>query len=307
MYTPLRPCSIVDLPIRSLSYRVRTWGQPQAGVAPLVLVHGWMDVGASYQFVVDALSEAFYAGRHIIAPDWRGFGHSRLPAPCDHYSFADYLGDLDALLDHYVPEGQTIDLVGHSMGGNVAMLYAGARPARIRKLINLEGFGLPASKPTHAPKRMGQWLDELKQLRQGEISLKGYDSVQAVAQRLRKTNPRLSEDKALWLAHEWSAPDASGQWRILGDAAHKVVNPQLFRVDEALAMYAAITAPVLAIEAREDSMSQWWQGKYSLGEYHERLQSVPNCRVEQIDDAGHMLHHDQPQRIAELIEQFCAE
>lgn len=306
MYTPQRTCSRLEVPIRQMTYHVRTWGQPQPGVAPLVLVHGWMDVGASYQFVVDAFSQAFYAGRYIIAPDWRGFGHSQTPAPCDHYSFADYLGDLDALLEQLLPVDQPIDLVGHSMGGNVAMLYAGARPARIRRLVNLEGFGLPASKPTHAPKRMGQWLDELKKLRQGEIFLKGYDSVHAVAQRLRKTNPRLSEDKALWLAHEWSAPDASGQWRILGDAAHKVVNPQLFRVDEVLAIYAAITAPVLAVEATQDSMSQWWQGKYSLPEYHERLQAIKDCRIVQIDDAGHMLHHDQPEQIAQWIEDFCA-
>ena len=85
MYQVQRPSASHDLTLRHMRYRVRTWGQPQPGVLPLVLVHGWMDVSASYQFVVDALSEAFYAGRHIIAPDWRGFGHSMPPAPCDHY------------------------------------------------------------------------------------------------------------------------------------------------------------------------------------------------------------------------------
>lgn len=305
MYTPLRPSTTEDLPIRHMTYRVRTWGQPRPGVAPLVLVHGWMDVGASYQFVVDAFSAAFYSGRPIIAPDWRGFGHSMPPAPCDHYTFADYLGDLDALLDHYAPGGQPVDLVGHSMGGNVAMLYAGARPARIRKLVNLEGFGLPATQPAQAPRRAGKWLDELKDLRSGAISLKTYDSVQAVAARLQKTNRRLSADKALWLAGEWAAPDAQGRWAILGDAAHKVTNPQLFRLDETLAHYAAITAPVLAIEATEDSLGQWWKDQYSIAQYHERLQAVPDCRIAQIDDAGHMLHHDQPQTVARYIEDFC--
>lgn len=306
MYQPQRPSTTEDLPIRNMAYRVRTWGQPQPGIAPLVLVHGWMDVGASYQFVVDAFSEAFYQGRHIIAPDWRGFGHSMPAAPCDHYTFADYLGDLDALLDHYVPEGQAIDLVGHSMGGNVVMLYAGARPERIRRLINLEGFGLPATQPAQAPQRMGRWLDELKSLRNGAMDLKTYDSQAAVAARLQKTNPRLSADKAHWLAGEWAAPDATGRWSILGDAAHKVVNPYLFQVDESLAHYAAITAPVLAIEASEESLGQWWKEQYTLNEYHQRLQSVRNCRIAQIDDAGHMLHHDQPQQVAQLIEDFCA-
>ena len=307
MYTPQRLSTAVQLPLRHMHYHVRTWGQPQPGVAPLVLVHGWMDVGASYQFVVDAFSQAFYSGRHIIAPDWRGFGHSTPAAPCDHYTFADYLGDLDALLDHYVPEGQRIDLVGHSMGGNVAMLYGGARPARIRRLVNLEGFGMPATEPRQAAQRMGQWLDELRQLHRGEMALKTYDSVEAVAQRLRKTNRRLGEDKALWLAGEWAAADADGRWAILGDAAHKVVNPQLFRVDEVLAFYAAITAPVLAVEASDDSLGQWWKGRFDLAEYHQRLQAVPQCRIAQVADAGHMLHHDQPQAVARLIEDFCSE
>ena len=306
MYTPLRPSTTEDLPIRHITYRVRTWGRPQPGVPPLVLVHGWMDVGASYQFVVDAFTQAFYAGRHIIAPDWRGFGHSMPPAPCDHYSFADYLGDLDALLDHYVPEGQAIDLVGHSMGGNIVMLYAGARPARIRRLVNLEGFGMPATESAQAPQRMGQWLDELKDLRRGALALKTYDSVQAVAARLQKTNPRLDADKAEWLASEWAAPGADGRWAILGDAAHKVVNPLLFRVEEALAHYRAITAPVLAIEAKENSLGQWWRGQYTIDQYHERLQAVPQCRIAQVDDAGHMLHHDQPAQIAQMIEDFCS-
>lgn len=305
MYTPLRPSTTQDLPIRHMTYRVRTWGQPRADVPPLVLLHGWMDVGASYQFVVDALSEAFFAGRQIIAPDWRGFGHSTPPAPCDHYSFADYLGDLDALLDYFAPSGQTVDLVGHSMGGNVVMLYAGARPARIRRLINLEGFGLPATQPQQAPRRVGKWLDELKALRSGSISLKTYDSVQAVAARLQKTNHRLTADKALWLAGEWAAPNAEGRWAILGDAAHKVVNPQLFRLEEALAHYAAITAPVLAIEASEDSLGQWWKDQYSLAEYHERLKSITNYRIARVDDAGHMLHHDQPLKVTQMIESFC--
>jgi len=305
MYTPLRPSTTQDLPIRHMTYRVRTWGQPRADVPPLVLLHGWMDVGASYQFVVDALSEAFFAGRQIIAPDWRGFGHSTPPAPCDHYSFADYLGDLDALLDHFAPSGQTVDLVGHSMGGNVVILYAGARPARIRRLINLEGFGLPATQPQQAPRRVGKWLDELKALRSGGISLKTYDSVQAVAARLQKTNHRLTADKALWLAGEWAAPNAEGRWAILGDAAHKVVNPQLFRLEEALAHYAAITAPVLAVEASEDSLGQWWKDQYSLAEYHERLKSIADYRIARVDDAGHMLHHDQPLKVAQMIESFC--
>ena len=303
MYRPLRTARTESVRIRTLDYHVRLWGEAASGLPPLVLLHGWMDVGASWQFVVDAFGAAFAQGRRIIAPDWRGFGHTRAPAPVDHYVFADYFADLDQLLDHYAGS-QPIDLIGHSMGGNIAMLYAGIRPARIRRLVNLEGFGLPATRPEQAGKRYVQWMDELRQHQRGELDLKTYADAEGVAQRLMKTNPRISADKASWLALQWAEAGSDGRWAILGDAAHKVVNPQLYRVDEANALYAAIEAPVLSVEASSDSLSQWWKDRYTLAEYHQRLQHVRDVRTARVEDAGHMLHHDQPQAVAALIEDF---
>jgi pimeloyl-ACP methyl ester carboxylesterase len=304
MYQARRPARSEFAPVRNLQYHVLRWGEAESTLPPLVLMHGWMDVAASYQFVVDAFSSAFLQGRTIIAADWRGFGLTECPGH-DNYWFPDYLADLDFLLDHYVGD-QQIDLVGHSMGGNVVMLYAGVRPQRIRRLVNLEGFGMPATRPDKAPKRYAQWMDELKSLHRGEQALKAYADADGVARRLMKTNPRLPEDKAQWLARQWARPNAQGQWEILGDAAHKIVNAQLYRVDEVLAAFAAITAPVLSVEASDNQMEQWWQGKYSLAEFHERLQSVPQLQQAKIEDAGHMLHHDQPEKLAALIENFLA-
>ncbi|RUP26939.1 MAG: alpha/beta hydrolase [Curvibacter sp.] len=302
MYQPKRHSRSEFIPVRGHQYHVRVWGTPQTGRPPLVMVHGWMDVAASYQFMIDALP----ADRHVIAPDWRGFGLTTGPF-CDHYSIPDYLGDLDFLLDHYTGT-QAIDLVGHSMGGNVAMMYAGARPERIRRLVNLEGFGMPATRPAQAPGRYARWMDELKKVHSGAMALKGYDSLEGVAQRLMKTNPRLGDDKARWLAQHWAreVPGADGhsQWQILGEAAHKVTSAQLYRVDEALELYARISAPLLAVEASDDSLGQWWKGQYTLDEYHQRLQRVPDCRVACIEDAGHMLHHDQPEALAALVADF---
>jgi pimeloyl-ACP methyl ester carboxylesterase len=286
------------VPIRDLRYHVLVWGEPGAGKVPLLMVHGWMDVAASYQFVVDAFSRDHY----VIAPDWRGYGLTESP-PTDNYWFPDYLADLDFLIDHYSPDAP-VHLVGHSMGGNVAMLYAGARPHRIRRLVNLEGFGMAATRPAQAPKRFAKWMDELKAFHRGEMALKSYDSVEGVAQRLMKTNRRLNQDKAQWLAQHWAKPDGQGRWRILGDPAHKITNAQLYRVDEVLEIYKSITAPTLSVEASDDSLSVWWQGKYTLAEYHERLRSVPDVRSALIEDAGHMLHHDQPEKLAQLLEEF---
>jgi pimeloyl-ACP methyl ester carboxylesterase len=304
MYQASRISRTEFVPIRKLNYHVRQWGTPTPGVAPLVMVHGWMDVAASYQFVVDAFSEAFMQGRWIIAPDWRGYGLTEASG-ADNYWFPDYLADLDFLLDHYAPD-QAVDLVGHSMGGNVVMMYAGARPDRIRRLVNLEGFGMPATRASQAPTRYGRWMDELKSLHRGEMALKSYDDAAGVARRLMKTNPRLTQDKADWLAQYWARPNAEGTWEILGDPAHKITNANLFRVDEALEIYRSIAAPTLAVDASDDSLGGWWKGKYTLAEYHERLKAVPQLHQAVVTDAGHMLHHDQPQQLAALLENFIA-
>src|SRR3569832_1320774 len=130
MYQAKKAARSEFVPIRNQQYHVLTRGEPAPGRPPLVLVHGWMDVAASWQFMVDA----FDGERHAIAPDWRGYGLTTGPAT-DSYWFPDYLADLDALIDRVSPVAP-VGLVGHSMGGDVAMMYAGARPQRIRRLVN---------------------------------------------------------------------------------------------------------------------------------------------------------------------------
>ncbi len=303
MYQVQRPSRSDFLPIRGWRYHLRSWGEPDPQRPPLVLVHGWMDVAASWQFVVDAMRES----RHIVAPDWRGYGDTTFDgAAPDSYWFPDYLGDLDALLDTLFGE-RAIDLVGHSMGGHVATLYAGARPQRVRRLVNLEGFGMPASKPSQAPKRYAQWLDEIRSARAGEMDLSSYEDASGVARRLMKTNPRLPQDKADWLARQWARPGADGRWAILGDPAHKVTNAVLFHPEEAIEVYKAITAPTLSVVASDDSLGLWWKGRYTLDEFQARIAFVPRLQRAVIDDAGHMMHHDRPEELAALIEAFLSD
>jgi pimeloyl-ACP methyl ester carboxylesterase len=309
MYTVKRTPRSEFIPIRKMNYHVLAWGDAASTLPPLVLMHGWMDVAASYQFMVDALSEAFFKDRLIIAADWRGYGKTT-GAPVDNYWFPDYLADLDFLLDHYAGD-KPVDLVGHSMGGNVVMMYAGSRPDRIRRLVNLEGFGMPVSTPDKAPARYAQWMDELKKLQRGELNLTAYDKADGVARRLMKTNPRLARDdagkaKANWLARHWAAENAQGKWDILGDAAHKIVNANLSNVAEAIELYKNISAPVLVVEASDDSLSGWWNGRFTLAEFHERLKNVPSCTIQVVQDAGHMMHHDQPLVLAQMLESFVA-
>ena len=300
MYQVKRTPHSEFVPIRNLQYHVQVWGEPAPDKTPLVMVHGWMDVAASYQFVVDAFAQDHY----IIAPDWRGYGKTSAGS-VDNFWFADYMADLEFLLDHYSPD-KPVNLVGHSLGGNVVMLYGGVRPERIRRLINLEGFGLPATTPDMAPGRYAKWMDELKKLHRGELDMRAYDAVSGVARRLMKTNPRLSQDKADWLARHWAEENAEGKWTILGQPAHKIISAHLYQAEEVLALYRRLNMPVLAVEASDNSLDLWWKGKFTLKQYHERIQHVPNVEIGFIPDAGHMMHHDQPEVLAGLIERFIA-
>ena len=304
-YTPRRPGTNRFVPVRGLDYHVITWGDPSLVTPerpPLFMVHGWMDVGASFQFVVDALAALEGDTRYVLAADWRGFGQTRVPTT-DSYWFADYLGDLDALL-HHVDLGLNgdapLDLLGHSMGGNVVMSYAGVRPERVRRLVNLEGFGLPETKPHHAPKRLRQWLDELRT----EVALRDYASVDAVAERLLKNNPRLDAAHAAWLAQHWAEERPDGRWHILGDPAHKRVNPSPYNVDEHLEQWKLIEAPLMWVEGDQTDVARWWGTRYTKAEFHERLAVVREVERHQLAPCGHMLHHDQPEALARLLAAF---
>ena len=298
-YTPKRPARSLWFDVRGLRYHALLWGELEAASArrPLrVMMHGWMDVGASFQFVADGLDP----GAPVLAADWRGFGRTGNPG-ADSYWFPDYLGDLDALLDAVSP-GAPVDLLGHSMGGNAVMGYAGVRPARVRRLVNLEGFGMPDVPADEAPVRLQRWLDELKAPQQ----LRAYDDLAAVAQRLRQTNPRLAPARAAWLAAEWAEQQADGRWHLRADAAHKRVNPIPYRAAEALATWRRISAPVLWLEGRDSRTPAAWGDRYPRAEFEARLAVVPRLQRATIADAGHMLHHDQPEAVAAAIESFLA-
>lgn len=279
--------------LRGLRYHVRHWrGEPTHRV---FLLHGWMDVSASFQFLVDAMAPDW----DVYAPDWRGYGLTSWSG-ADSYWFPDYIADLDQLLDRIQPESP-VNLVGHSLGGNVGALYAGIRPERIARFVNLEGFGMPATRADQAPKRYARWMEELRV----ESRLRPYDSYGALADRLQRNNTRLTRERAEFLARHWGKDAPGGGVVLRSDPAHKLVNANLYRLDEAMACWQRATAPVLWVDAEHSET----RTRMSLSEKElaERRAAFKDLRQVTVQDAGHMLHHDQPERVARLIEEFLGE
>ncbi len=278
--------------IRGLQYHVRHWGDSNAPM--LFMLHGWMDVSASFQFLVDTLKRDW----HVIAPDWRGFGLSAYTdAP---YWFPDYLADLDGLLQYYSSESP-INLLGHSLGANVAGIYAGVRPDRIKQLILLEGFGMLTTQSDDAPRRYAEWLDEVKDAPE----LRSYATLQQITTRLQKNNPRLRDERAVFLASHWAGQNDAGTWDIRADAWHKLPNPNLYRVEEIMACWKRIIAPVLWVEGQNSELlARMGPLEQARTEIDRRIAHLQNVIKLMVADAGHMLQHDQPEILAREIEQF---
>jgi pimeloyl-ACP methyl ester carboxylesterase len=288
-YEPGRVPWQEDVQLRGVRHRLTWWGERMSN--PIVLLHGFLDCGATWQFLVDRLPASWT----LVAPDWRGFGDSEwVPGG---YWFPDYFADLDALLDTLVPQSRA-RVIGHSMGANVAKMYGGIRPQRMQWLANLEGLGLARTRPEDAPKRYAHWLDEVKDpFKEGR-----YESIEQLASILRMRNPRLTADRAAFVARAWSRPEAdSSEVRLRFDPRHRLVNPILYRREEAEACWARLEIPMLLVMG-ELSDHRARQTSYVTDEQLHGL--FRKLRLVTVPGTGHMMHHEDPEAVARHIVEF---
>jgi pimeloyl-ACP methyl ester carboxylesterase len=278
-----------QIDIRGLRYNIRHWGSVDAPA--FFLLHGWMDSSPTFQFLVEALQHDW----HVIAPDWRGYGQSEwLGRP---YWFPDYYGDLDALLAHYSPD-RPARLIGHSMGANIAAIYASARPQRVAQVAMLDFLGLMATDAKDAPKQLEQWLDHLP----GAPALRLYPDHASLQRRMQAVNPRLTETKAAFLAQALSRVREDGKVEMACDPWHRVPSPMLYRIDDQMACWRAIKAPVLMLVADDGFVHERFGD--DSAERERRLAAFANLQLTRIEDCSHNLQHDQPEKVAEVLERF---
>ena len=274
--------------IRGIDYCIRRWGNPKA--RPLLMLHGARDCSATFQFVVDAFKRDW----HIIAPDWRGHGHSGW-AP-QSYWVHDFLGDLDVLLDAVFP-GIIPDIVGHSMGGNTAGLYVGLRPDRARRFVSLDGIGPPVHRlPVDMTATLDAWLRPT-----ATTQSRGYDTLADVAGRLMKANYRLTPARAAFLAAHSAKQHDDGKWRWLFDPGMTRSLPTLHTLAEWAAIWARVTIPARWIgssDLRSDAPS------FNSATVEARRKLLPHAVYTRLENTGHNVHHDRPEDVAALIESF---
>ena len=283
-YAPCTASRTTYRDVRGVRIALTEWGDPDA--PRFFYLHGWGDHGETFQFVVDELQQDW----HVVAPHFRGFG---LSAHTGGYWFPDYLADLHVLLNDY-QQGAPAQLVGHSMGGNVASLYSGVFPEAVDTLINVEGFGLPDSDAADAPTRVRKWID-------AQIARPAYATYrhfQPLAMRIAARSPRLDEARALFVARAWATRHDDGVVRLHADPAHKLPNPVLYREAEALACWSQIRASTTMMVGQNSSET----------DHAERFRNTllsagtTSLRVETVAGVGHMIHFEAPDAIARVIE-----
>jgi pimeloyl-ACP methyl ester carboxylesterase len=247
-----------------------------------------MDHAHAWDFVAERLRDKF----HLIALDFRGFGQSDWE-PAGVYKFEDYQLDVAALWREFKLESAPV--VGHSMGGNVAQMWAGLFPKRVSKLVLVEGFGPPAREPSEFPERTQRWVTGLLERPTAHPRLLG--SLEEVAGRLLETNPHLPEERAAYLApHAAKEVEGGYAWRF--DPAHRLPSPHPYLEEEFVVFWKRIAAPTLALHGEA--------GPISLDTMQPRYRNFPDLQTAVIPGAAHGIHVEQPEALAEAIEQFVA-
>lgn len=276
--------------MRGLQCHLRIWGPEDA--PPVVLLHGSRDCSATFQFMIDEMRGEY----RFIAPDLRGYGKTQWNP--QGYWFADYLADLDSLLASLFGE-QAVALVGHSLGGQVASIFASLRPQRVTKLVTLDAFGLVDEAPETTPDHLRKWLDDW---RDGPEASRPYPALEPMADRLRQANGRLTHDKALFLAAESSRVRSDGLLEWSFDPRHRSSFATLHRKAEWAACMQRVEAPTLWLASGRVSRID----KVEPGGVAARARLLKNVTLEKVPDTSHNLHHDKPAEVARIVEAFLS-
>ena len=289
-YQPLRPRQLDYQEVRDRRYALHCW--PGSGDAIVFLLHGYGDCAPAFEMLVDHLPSYWT----VIAPDWRGFGASTWND--FGYWFPDYLADLDTIIEMR-SNAAPVNLIGHSMGGNVAGLYAGIRPPRVARLAVLDGFGVPDTVPEQAPDRYAKWLIQIRQQQPSRV----YKSIEELARGISRRYPELTPEMALFAAAHWAVADGTGGWKLKSDPTHRWTNPILYRRAEAMACWQRITAPVLLCNGEVSRFAG------DADQVAKILMDSGNNDVANVvlPNVGHMLHLQAPRQCAEILTNFFQE
>ena len=261
-----------------------TWGS--ASKPPLLLIHGWMDSAACF----DAMAEKLSKRHHVVGFDLHGFGRSNHSPFQTGYHFHAHVADVHAVVAHEL-RAEKITLFGHSMGGNIAAYYTGMFPDRVERLINVEGFGLPDGDATSTVEKFRTWILAVSEQPRARV----YKTLDDYLERLAKSAP-LAAPVVLKNQARHLVRRKKGGYVLRADVAHFLPEPDVYSAADFDHYVNKIRCPVLLIHGAETAYT--W-GHELLAHMRKNLQGP--VRVEAIFGAGHMMHYEQPEMLAEIV------
>ncbi|MFN9847013.1 MAG: alpha/beta fold hydrolase [Alphaproteobacteria bacterium] len=262
------------------------WGNPTA--PPLILVHGGRDHCRNWDWVAQELRRDY----HIIAPDLRGHGDSAY-SPSGDYSMSAFVYDLAQLIHH---KGfPTVRIIAHSLGGSIALRYAGAFPETVTRLVAIEGMGpspaMLAARANRTPvERLRNWVSETRTLA-GRLPRR-YASIEEAYARMQAENRHLTPEQARYLTIHGASQNEDGTYSWKFDNYVRSFSPADFSPEDQQALWANIKCPVLLVNGKES----WASNPQTDG----RAAHFKDVRVVEFERAGHWVHHDR-------LEGFLAE
>lgn len=265
------------------------WGNANAPL--LLLLHGGRDHCRNWDWLADSLCDRW----HIVAPDLRGHGDSA-HVTGQSYTMSAWVYDIATLIAHLDPPA--LDIIGHSLGGNIALRYTGIYPTRVRHVVAIEGLGPSPARQAEEnaipiATRMATWIDAC---RTGSARApRYYASIAQAAARMQAQFPHLAPEVTRHLARHGVRETALGyQWKF-DPALYTMVPDDIARAD-IHSLWRNISCPTLLVYGQDS----WASNPETDG----RIAHLPTAEVLSVPQAGHWVHHDRFALFRDAVEAF---
>ncbi|MEM7019168.1 MAG: alpha/beta hydrolase [Pseudomonadota bacterium] len=271
----------------------------------VLMIHGSRDLSWGLAPIAEKLAKQY----RVIVPDLRGHGDSENPG-C--YTLPYFMADIHAVITQLQLDKPA--LIGHSLGGHIAGRYTAVFPEHISAAVIAEGMGppLPQEQRDEA-RRRERFRQQMERLLIPVRPLRPMTDLNDAAERLLRNNPKLGKSRALFLAEKGTTIQDDGSLLWNWDPN---IDSLWSTVDQAHSELAWtwIECPVLIVTA-EQSLTYWTRNDistelsddYFRQEVERRVAIFQNVQHEWIEDSGHMLHYDQPERFANALLKFLGQ
>ena len=262
-----------------------TWGTLSPSKSTLIFLHGWLDHSDSWNTVATLLAERDF---HCLALDHRGHGHSDHIPQYEEYHFADYISDLQSLIQ--VHQLRDFVLVGHSMGGTIASIYSALCAIKPSHCILIDGLGPKHETASEATHRFKLHLSQ-----RSRPSRHRPMTLETAVKKLSRAHSFLSQDSLKQQALRLTQPVEKGlrQWR--WDARHRNKSAISFSLPRFLNILSQIECPTHCIFGK----NSWY---LQLPDLPSRLKAIPTLNKQIQLPSGHSPHVECPDLLAQAIQ-----